>query len=245
MYNLDQATQLCLVQGRFSVTLMTKNGVRVPCMCHKCHGASKDYRTARDHMAREEADRPLFPESFSSPPEAKSADNDEQKEDSEPELPIPGMDPEDNLPYLYSVFDDMVSHAEALPGCHEPIYESVYTIQLHVPSYTRTIYVLEALSYVIVHQIRTMYVTIFNSCTIIRNSARICVLCANFVHYAVSWSTNIALCLLCLSERPCFACSYSWAHHLHRVRLDDYQQINHRIHQGRLGFHAFPFPSGQ
>jgi hypothetical protein len=121
------------------VALMTKNGLRVPCMCRKCNGASRDYRTARDHLAREAADRPLFPESFSSPPEAKSADNENKMGDDpdpDPGLPIPSVDPEDDLAYVYSAFDDMVSHAEALPGCHEPIYESVYSTQFHVSAYT-------------------------------------------------------------------------------------------------------------
>jgi hypothetical protein len=112
------------------VALMTKNGLRVPCMCSKCNGASRDYRTVRDHLAREADDRPLFPESFSSPPEAKSADNDNL-------APDPSVEPDDDLAYVYSAFDDMVSHAEALPGCHEPIYESVYTTHFRVTSYTR------------------------------------------------------------------------------------------------------------
>jgi hypothetical protein len=127
------------------VALMTKNGLRVPCMCRKCNGADKDYRTARDHLAREAADRPLFPESFSSPPEAKSADNDEKKEND------PGVDPADDLAYVYSAFDDMVSHAEALPGCHEPIYESVCSTQFPFQHIQHTIYRLDALADVTVH----------------------------------------------------------------------------------------------
>ena len=101
---------------------MTKNGLRLPCMCHKCNGASRDYRTVQNHTARDIADRPLFPPLFpvnhvlEDPPLPVAPD---------PPLPAVHDGPEPDQPYPDVPLEDMVSHVEAMENCNEPVYETV------------------------------------------------------------------------------------------------------------------------
>jgi hypothetical protein len=101
-----------------SLILMTKNGLRLPCMCVKCGGASKDYRTVERHAATEAADVPLFPLLFpvdhvqgQAPPDPPAVEEQEA--------------PEPNPPYPDVPLEGMVSHVEAMENCHEPVYDTV------------------------------------------------------------------------------------------------------------------------
>jgi hypothetical protein len=95
---------------------MTKNGLRIPCFCTKCGGASKDYRTVDAHARREEADRPLFRAPIDLPEITHDDDEDMQPEEA-PVQPYP-----DGMVDVY----DHVSHVESMPNCNQPVYESVH-----------------------------------------------------------------------------------------------------------------------
>jgi hypothetical protein len=98
---------------------MTLNGLRVPCLCRRCAGKSRDYRTVALHAARDEADRPLFQRPVDDA--AFNEDNIiEQKVESEDEPALPPNYPEEDVE-----LDDIVSHVEAMANCNMPIYESV------------------------------------------------------------------------------------------------------------------------
>ena len=114
-------------------TKMTKNGLRIPCHCSKCCGASKDYRTVANHYRQQEAARPLFPASLDSPSEAKC-----DPIDNRPDHAIPNMEDqmedEGNRPVPPPTApEDYVSHVESLPNCHEPIYQTVFNALYVVP----------------------------------------------------------------------------------------------------------------
>ena len=99
---------------------MTKNGLRIPCMCYLCNGASKDYRTVRAHVDNYRAERPVYPEG-----------HEEKKEDMPHQHPVvqPNQ-PNHNVPdppYPPASVEDIVSHVETLPNCNEPAYETVHT----------------------------------------------------------------------------------------------------------------------
>jgi hypothetical protein len=102
---------------------MTRNFLRLPCHCHKCAGASKDYRTVQLHAEREIADRPLFlaPQESRAEENNNAADNDSYMDE--------GIQPEDDpgpaVPHGALEMDDIVSHVESLPNCNDPIYETV------------------------------------------------------------------------------------------------------------------------
>ena len=102
-------------------TWMTNNGLRVPCPCLNCNGSSRDYRTARRHAALEAADRPLFPPALQPVAVAEVNDNENKMEDDPP----PHCDPADNNEAASESVDDIVSHVEVLPNCHEPAYKTV------------------------------------------------------------------------------------------------------------------------
>jgi len=106
---------------RKSGTWMTLNGMRVPCPCRKCNGASKDYRTAKRHAEKEAADRPLFPPALQPVAVAEVNDNENKMEDDAP----PNCDPAENNEWAFESVDDIVSHVEVLPNCHEPAYKTV------------------------------------------------------------------------------------------------------------------------
>jgi protein tyrosine phosphatase (PTP) superfamily phosphohydrolase (DUF442 family) len=99
---------------------MTKNGLRLPCYCRKCKGDSKDYRTVADHADRAIADRPLFRGPIDVRP---NVDDQKQPEDAHVQQPADAV----VQPYPEGVVDDedIVSHAEAMPNCHKPLYASV------------------------------------------------------------------------------------------------------------------------
>jgi hypothetical protein len=99
---------------------MTKNGLRLPCMCAKCGGADRDYRTVKRHAAAEAANAPLFPLLFPV---------DQVQDQAPPHPPVPALEdqkaPEPAPPYPAVFVEDMVSHVEAMENCHEPVYDSV------------------------------------------------------------------------------------------------------------------------
>ena len=64
--------------------------------------------------------RPLFPVALDSSSEMKSEDVDDPVHQPQQAPPVPAVD-EPGPPYD----DDIVSHVEAMPGCHEPVYETV------------------------------------------------------------------------------------------------------------------------
>ena len=100
---------------------MTKNGLRRPCYCraHKCGGRERDYRTVDKHAQKDDADRPLYP--------VADVDSDQQEHiDPEHLPPLPIQDP----PYAEVAMEDIVSHVESLPHCHEPVYETVHIVAL-------------------------------------------------------------------------------------------------------------------
>ena len=108
---------------------MTKNGLRIPCMCHRCGGASKDWRTVQNHARQEAAERPLYPASLDSPSEEKvdPIDNEMQDEPQE-DPPIPAVDElKEHVPDVpcEEASAEFVGHVEALPNCNEPVYETV------------------------------------------------------------------------------------------------------------------------
>jgi hypothetical protein len=110
-------TRYFSLQVPFNVALMTKNGLRIPCMCHRCGGACKDWRTVQNHAKKDAADQPLYPASLDSPFEYKVDQIDNEMQDPpQQEPPIPDMD---------QPAADIVSHVEALPNCHLPVYETV------------------------------------------------------------------------------------------------------------------------
>ena len=106
-----------------SSTPMTLNGVRIPCYCHRCLGASKCYRTVARHTKWDAADGPLFPSTPDTPSEEKL----DPTIDNQLEQPVQNMDDDLVRPYpeSISVEDDIVSHVESLPNCNEPIYQTV------------------------------------------------------------------------------------------------------------------------
>ena len=109
---MRKQTLLLTLLALLTLVGMTKNGLRFPYMCHKCNGDSRDYRTVQNHTARDIADRPLFPPLF--PVNYVLED---------PPLPVA---PDPPLPAVHDVpLEDMVSHAEVVENCHEPVYETV------------------------------------------------------------------------------------------------------------------------
>jgi hypothetical protein len=115
---------------------MTKNGLKYPCYCWRCLGASKDYRTVDNHTEWDIADRPLYRgpieadvQPDNNPPEPNPRIHNEIKSDDAVVQPYPAGDLE---------VEDIVSHVEALPNCNQPIYQSVrhnVTILLHYTYY--------------------------------------------------------------------------------------------------------------
>jgi hypothetical protein len=102
---------------------MTLNGVRVPCYCRKCAGASRDYRTAERHASEEAADRPLYPAALDASSVAKDDQIDNHEVPFQPEVEHKEQVPSPPCPAVH--IEDMVSHVEVMPGCNEPVYESV------------------------------------------------------------------------------------------------------------------------
>ena len=111
----------------FFIFLMTLNGLRLPCMCTRstCNGAEKDYRTVRAHAKKDLENRPLFPaaleqdNALANPP----IPVENKQEEMPPDLPYPDIPNDDHN-------DDLVSYVEALPNCHEPVYMTVYNINI-------------------------------------------------------------------------------------------------------------------
>jgi hypothetical protein len=96
---------------------MTRNYLRVPCMCHRCGGAERDYRTLKKHAEKDAANRPLFPLE-----EAKDNHIDQPMQEHAQPIPPP---PDIDEPYHEAALEDIVSYAETLPNCHEPVYNTV------------------------------------------------------------------------------------------------------------------------
>ena len=92
---------------------MTKNGLRIPCMCYRCAGASRDWRTVQLHAKWDQADRPLFQVPVDQVHDEPMVDE-QHEEDEAPSYPA--VDPD---------IDDIVSHVESLPNCHDPMHETV------------------------------------------------------------------------------------------------------------------------
>ena len=106
---------------------MTKNGLRLPCMCYSCNGASRDYRTVQAHAKKSAAERPVYPEGL----EEKMQNIPQDDQIMHPIEPEPQVtDP----PYPQAAVEDVVSHVEMLPNCHEPAYETVHTLSPRIYS---------------------------------------------------------------------------------------------------------------
>lgn len=81
------------------------------------------------HAAKARANRPLYPAALEAPSEVRPRDfADDARDWQQQELPVPAVDVPADRPYAEAVDDDIVSHVEALPGCHEPVYETVHAI---------------------------------------------------------------------------------------------------------------------
>ena len=97
---------------------MTKNDLRIPCMCYLCNGASKDYRTVRAHAKNYSAERPVYPEGHDEEQNMPQPDPVIQPDQPDPYVPDP--------PYPQASVADIVSHVEMLPNCHDPAYPTVH-----------------------------------------------------------------------------------------------------------------------
>ena len=99
-------------------------------MCHRCRGASKDYRTAARHAKLDESERPLFPPSLESSSESKSESMDLQEEEvRDNAMPVEDKkeDPPDHDP-----LDAIVSQAEMVENINEPVFHTVNCARLYV-----------------------------------------------------------------------------------------------------------------
>jgi hypothetical protein len=123
---------------------MTKNGLRVPCPCHRkaCNGAVKDYRTVQTHARLDAADIPLFP-----------ADHDEHNGGMEDAGDHHGGPEEQEQHDSDLDVDDIVSHAETLPKCYEPICDPVrvFLCIVYYLCVWYTVFVHSVLSWCVVH----------------------------------------------------------------------------------------------
>jgi hypothetical protein len=100
---------------------MTKNGRRVNCYClvYRCQGKEVDWRTRDTHAAKDADNCPLYPIEVEEPQQDECMSQDPE------ELPAPPAPP---VPYGEMPYDDIVSHVEALPGCNEPVFQTVQTL---------------------------------------------------------------------------------------------------------------------